>query len=216
MVASATGEKGRCSKVSLAAVDLVLKHFPRKNKQREFIAMIVMAHRYNEKLGKAFPKRKTFAADIGSSDRHTKRLLRSLESETDIFTIERGGKGPGSVTCWGLNPKYLPDKKGDACTSPLDSKKGGHSFVQKGGHSFVQKGGHASKVKRPHNINKEKESAAAASAVALPPPPLLPEPVNPAFLDEYEIRTGHKLGSRIPPAERVNNATPMGLNRAGT
>jgi len=29
------------------------------------------------------------------SDRNTKRLLRSLESKSDIFPIERGGEGPG-------------------------------------------------------------------------------------------------------------------------
>jgi hypothetical protein len=153
--------------MSSLAVDLVLKNFPRKHKEREFIAMIVMAHRYNEKLGKAFPKRKTFAGDVGCSDRHAKRLLRSLRSENDIFPIEQGGKGPGSVTCYRLNPKYLPDIKGDTCKTPLHFKKGGHSSVRKGGH--------ASKVKCPHNINKQKESAAAASAMALPPPPLLPE-----------------------------------------
>ena len=184
--------------MSLLAVDLVLKNFPRKAKKLEFIAMIVMAHRYNDKLGKAFPKRKTFAGDVGCSDRHAKRLLRSLRFESDIFPIEQGGKGPGSVTSYGLNPKYLPDIKGDTCKTPLHSKKGGHSSVRKGGHSLVQKGGHASKVKCPHNINKQKESAAAASAVAPPPPPLLPEPeldhgAIAKFQADYERSRGRKL-----------------------
>ena len=98
--------------MSSLAVDLVFKNFPRKHKKREFLAMIVMAHRYNEKLGKAFPKRKTFAGDVGCSDSQAKRLLRSLRSESDIFQIEQGGRGPGSVTCYGLNPKYLADLKG--------------------------------------------------------------------------------------------------------
>ncbi len=182
--------------MSLLAVGLVLKNFPRKHKEREFIAMIVMAHRYNDKLGKAFPKRKTFAGDVGCSDRHAKRLLRSLRSESDIFPIEQGGKGPGSVTCYGLNPKYLPDVKGDTCKTPLHSEKGGHSSVRKGGHSLVQKGGHAPKVKCPHNSNKQKESAAAASALAAPTPPLLPEP-NPAdiakFQAEFERVKGRPL-----------------------
>jgi hypothetical protein len=163
--------------MSSLAVDLVFKNFPRKAKEREFIAMIVMAHRYNDKLGKAFPKRKTFAGDVGCSDRHAKRLLRSLRSENDIFPIEQGGKGPGSVTCYTLNPKYLPEIKGDTCKTPLDSKKGGHSFVQKGGHR--------PKGKCTHNINKQRESAAAASAVAPPPPPLLPEP-NPADIAKFQ------------------------------
>ena len=154
--------------MSLLAVDLVLKNFPRKAKKLEFIAMIVMAHRYNDKLGKAFPKRKTFAGDVGCSDRHAKRLLRSLRFESDIFPIEQGGKGPGSVTCYGLNPKYLADLKGDTCKSPLHSKKGGHSSVRKGGH--------APKVKCTYNINKEKEGAAAASAAPVPPPPRRSEP----------------------------------------
>jgi hypothetical protein len=95
LVAQATKRSKDHREMSLLAVDLVLKNFPRKHKEREFIAMIVMAHRYNEKLGKAFPKRKTFAGDVGCSDRHAKRLLRSLRSENDIFPIEQGGKGLG-------------------------------------------------------------------------------------------------------------------------
>jgi hypothetical protein len=199
LVAHATKHSKDHREMSLLAVDLVFKNFPRKHKEREFIAMIVMAHRYNEKLGKAFPKRKTFAGDVGCSDRHAKRLLRSLRSESDIFPIEQGGKGPGSVTCYGLNPKYLPDIKGDTCKTPLHSKKGGHSSVRKGGHSLVQKGGHAPKVKCPHNINKQKESAAAASALAgPPPPPLLSEPeldhgAIAKFQADFERSRGRKL-----------------------
>jgi hypothetical protein len=198
VVAQATKRSNGHQEMSSLAVDLVFKNFPRKAKEREFIAMIVMAHRYNEKLGKAFPKRKTFADDVGCSDRHAKRLLRSLRSESDIFPIEQGGKGPGSVTCYGLNPKYLPDIKADTCKTPLHSKKGGHSSVRKGGHSLVQKGGHAPKVKCPHNINKQKESAAAASAVAAPPPPLLSEPeldhgAIAKFQADFERSRGRKL-----------------------
>jgi hypothetical protein len=127
-------------KMSSLAVDLVFKNFPRKHKEREFLAMIVMAHRYNEKLGKAFPKRKTFAGDVGCSDRHAKRLLRSLRSESDIFPIEQGGKGPGSVTCYGLNPKYLADLKGTHASPPYIRKKGDIALSEKGDIARSEKG----------------------------------------------------------------------------
>ena len=140
MVAQATKRSNGHQEMSSLAVDLVFKNFPRKAKEREFIAMIVMAHRYNEKLGKAFPKRKTFADDVGCSDRHAKRLLRSLRSESDIFPIEQGGKGPGSVTCYGLNPKYLPDIKADTCKTPYIQKKGDIAPSEKGDTALSKKG----------------------------------------------------------------------------
>ena len=197
MVATRASAKGLC-KVSSAAVDLVLKNFPRKDKEREFIGMIIMAHRYNEQLEKAFPRRETFAGDVGCSDRHAKRLWRSLQAENDIFPIKQGGKGPGSVTEWRLNPKYLPGKKGDICASPIALNKGGHSSVRKGGQSFVGKGGHTREGKRPHNINKQKENAAAASAVFGSPPPLRSEPdldhgAIAKFQADFERSRGRKL-----------------------
>src|SRR5262249_19107689 len=131
--------------------------------------------------------------------------------QSDIFRKERGGEGPGSVTEWGLNPKYLPPNKGDICVSPLASKKGGQSSVRKGGQSSVRKGGHVPQVKCPYNKYKEKEeSAAAASAVASPPPPLLTEEDLAAaarFRVAFKERHGRELlGGNV--TERLQEPKP--------
>src|SRR5262245_40206653 len=149
--------------------------FNRKQKAREFLMMLSMAHHYNEQRGRSFPSLATSVDEVHCSRRWAIKLRNRLVANGDLHIIEKG-RGRGNPTAYGLHPKYA--QKVNSTTSPFKKQKV-NSGNGKGELSCARKGEQAAR-RNVHESSKAKKkvSAAAASASAEPPPPLAPPKLN--------------------------------------